>query len=206
MDNQISSLCNQDNFYPVLTKDMLNAEKEVVIYSPFISRYRADLLTKTFKELIRRNITIFIFTRAVKEHELHAQDEIQVVINEYRKLGIHVFCLNGFIHEKVAIIDQKVLWEGSLNILSQRNSREIMRRFANADLSKQVLKHLDIMGKLKAGYRQAKHVNPISKTEKIIIDVIVPIINWWFSALIKVIILMLKGIMAIFSIVNVILR
>ena len=33
------------------------------------------------------------------------------------------------IHQKVAIIDDRICWEGSLNILSFANSRELMRRF-----------------------------------------------------------------------------
>ena len=39
-----------------------------------------------------------------------------------------VFITKNNHHCKLAFIDRNVLWEGSLNILSQTNSREIMRR------------------------------------------------------------------------------
>jgi phosphatidylserine/phosphatidylglycerophosphate/cardiolipin synthase-like enzyme len=132
--------------------------------------------------------------------------EILAAIQECKKLGIHVFCVGGHIHEKVAIIDRRIYWEGSLNILSQRNSREIMSRFTDAGLAKQVLGHLNIASRLKDGYRQPRPGNPISKAEKIVLDVVVPVINWWLSAIFKVMIMMLRGIMAIFNIVSVILR
>jgi phosphatidylserine/phosphatidylglycerophosphate/cardiolipin synthase-like enzyme len=200
----MTNLYNQNTFYPALTKDMLNAEKEVIIYSPFIGKYRADLLLKTFKELVRRNIAVFVFTRTVEEHEIQVQEEIRTIIGEYREAGIHVFCLIGSIHEKAAIIDQKIVWEGSLNILSQRNSRELMRRFEDQEMAMQLIDHLGLGSKLKAGHRAQKPGNTISRIEKIAVDMVFPAINWWFSAFIKVMILILKGIMAIFSIVSII--
>lgn len=42
-------------------------------------------------------------------------------------LGIEVLVTGGH-HRKLAIIDDNVLWEGSLNILSQNDSCEVMRR------------------------------------------------------------------------------
>ena len=42
-------------------------------------------------------------------------------------------------HRKLAIIDDEILWEGSLNILSQNDSCEIMRRSVSAQLANQML-------------------------------------------------------------------
>lgn len=41
-------------------------------------------------------------------------------------------------HRKLAIIDGCILWDGSLNILSQAHSKEIMRRPNSAILCKQM--------------------------------------------------------------------
>lgn len=41
--------------------------------------------------------------------------------------GVHVN-LRESIHEKIAVIDNAILWEGSLNILSHKNTTERMRR------------------------------------------------------------------------------
>ena len=46
---------------------------------------------------------------------------------------------NDFRHRKLAVIDRAILWEGSLNILSQSNSKEIMRRTKSAFLANQVI-------------------------------------------------------------------
>lgn len=120
----IPSLYNEKTFYRSFIKDMLNADKEVIIYSPFISKFRSDFFNKTMKKLRRRNIDVFIFTRPIEEHEYFMQSEIKCALSDYEEMGATIFYLPGSIHEKVAIIDRKILWEGSLNILSQRTSRE----------------------------------------------------------------------------------
>ena len=47
-------------------------------------------------------------------------------------------------HRKLAIIDGQILWEGSLNILSQVLSREIMRRTNSIELAHQMIQFTKI--------------------------------------------------------------
>ena len=51
-------------------------------------------------------------------------DEIQ----RFERLGVKVFIAINNPHRKIAILDRKITWEGSLNILSQAYSKEYMRR------------------------------------------------------------------------------
>ena len=45
-------------------------------------------------------------------------------------------------HRKLAILDRKVLWEGSLNILSQTRSREIRIKLIKEEFWKILLSRL----------------------------------------------------------------
>jgi phosphatidylserine/phosphatidylglycerophosphate/cardiolipin synthase-like enzyme len=56
------------------------------------------------------------------------RDQSTNEILQCKELGINISLLKGHHHRKLAIIDSNILWEGSLNILSFSNSREIMRR------------------------------------------------------------------------------
>jgi hypothetical protein len=42
------------------------------------------------------------------------------------------------------MIDRKILWEGSLNIFSQTNSREIMRRFEDKETALETFEFLKL--------------------------------------------------------------
>lgn len=136
------NLFDEQTFYRTFLRDLQNVKKEVIIYSPFVSKYRAEFFRKSLKELQHRNIALFIFTRPVEEHENIMRTEVTAAIRDYESFGAVITYLPGRIHEKVAIIDREILWEGSLNILSQRKSREMMRRLDNSDAAMQMINHL----------------------------------------------------------------
>lgn len=49
-------------------------------------------------------------------------------------MGIHVIFTCGH-HRKLVIIDRHILYEGSLNVLSQSDSAEVMRRIDSVKLA-----------------------------------------------------------------------
>lgn len=61
------------------------------------------------------------------------------------KLGVTVL-FTGKLHRKIAITDNEILWEGSLNILSQSDSCEIMRRIVSCELSEQTVQFIGLVG------------------------------------------------------------
>lgn len=209
----IPSLHNEKTFYKAFVEDMLKADKEVIIYSPFISKFRSDFFADTFKKLRRRNIVVFIFTRPIGEHEYFMQSEIKCVLKEYEEMGACIFYLRGSIHEKVAIIDRKILWEGSLNILSQRNSREMMRRIFDEDSTKQVMSHLGLNKKLAEGYKDKyermyrslvinSRENNKLKIRAFMTGFVIPIISWWFVLNFRIMMLGLKCIRIIMGLIR----
>lgn len=211
MTNKNTTLYNEVTFYPAFIKDMLNAKKEVIIYSPFISKYRADFFRKILHKLKRKNIHVFIFTRPIIEHEEYMREDIKSAIRDYEKLGAHVTYIEGFIHEKVALIDRKIVWEGSLNILSQKSSKELMIRIASEDFAVRVLSSLGLNQKLMKRYRAKglSHNLKLNLGQKIkifLFEPIVMVINWSLRAVFQVMILLLKGFFTSFNILNVILR
>lgn len=152
-ERQDNDLFNEKNFYQAFIGDMLSAKKEVIIYSPFVSKHRTDFFKNTIEKLRHRNIEIFIFTRPIDEHNPLMQSQIKCALKSYEELGVSIIYLEGSIHEKVAVIDREILWEGSLNILSQRSSREMIRRTLGNDLAMQVMSYLGLNQKLAAEYK-----------------------------------------------------
>ena len=123
-----SSLHDEKTFYKIFLKDLEQCQKEVIIESPFITSERMKRLRPILRKIHTRGVKIFIITRDPKKHsegyEIQSESEIEALEN----MGIQVLLCIGNHHRKLAIIDRRILWEGSLNILSQIYSREIMRR------------------------------------------------------------------------------
>ena len=143
MSQFTTSLHNENTFYPNFIKDLENCKREVIIESPFITTQRMDLLFPILKRLNDRGVNIFIITRDPKEHIAKYQCQSESEIQAFETVGIQVFLSNGNHHRKLAIIDRRVLWEGSLNILSQTKSKEIMRRLEGDGFAANMFKFLN---------------------------------------------------------------
>lgn len=143
-DFENSHLFSETDFYPNFIKDLLNAKQEIVIDSPFITTERVRMLVPIFGHLINKGINIFILTRQPKEHNATMKYQATHEIKNFEDMGITVLPFIGNIHRKLAIIDRIILWEGSLNILSQRDSQEMMRRFKGKETAQQVMSFLKL--------------------------------------------------------------
>ncbi|MFC1727124.1 phospholipase D-like domain-containing protein [Patescibacteria group bacterium] len=137
-----SFLYDEKSFYYKFTKDLLACQKEVIIESPFISKERMKTLYPTFEKLVKKEIKIYILTRDPRDHIEGFEAQTESEIRKFEALGVQVFICTGNHHRKLAILDRKILWEGSLNILSQIKSREIMRRI---DSKKSALEMFDFL-------------------------------------------------------------
>lgn len=127
-DIENAKLFSDSDFYPNFIGDILKAKSEIIINSPFITTYRSDKLKPIFQHLLHKGIRIFVITKPPEEHKDNMKEQSLKELKEFEKMGIVVIPLMG-IHQKFSIIDRKILWDGSLNILSQRDSEEIMRRY-----------------------------------------------------------------------------
>ncbi len=189
------NLYNESTFYPAFTKEMLAAKREIIIYSPFVSKYRSDTFNSILYKLKDKNVDIFIFTRPTNEYEREQRKQAEAVLARYEEMGATIFYLQGSIHEKPAIIDRETLGEGSLNILSQRTSREMMRRITDESAAMQVMTYLGLNRMLAEAYRakyerlyralmEQAHPQRTVHIRTIILSVIAIIIGWWlFDAL-----------------------
>ncbi len=143
-DLTASILYDEITFYNQFTRDLLTAKEEVIIESPFISTKRMRNLRPIFEKLINRGVKVFVITRDPKEHSEEYEIQSEAEIRYFEAIGVQVLICTGNHHRKLAILDRKILWEGSLNILSQTHSREIMRRIDSQKLTEEMFNFLKL--------------------------------------------------------------
>lgn len=137
-----SNLYDETTFYSQFRQDLLRASREVVIESPFITKERAVMLYPTFENLIKQGVKVYVVTRDPSEHTETMIEQSEAEIQRFEALGVQVLLCTGNHHRKLAIIDRQILWEGSLNILSHRKSREIMRRIDDKEMAEEMFNFL----------------------------------------------------------------
>lgn len=140
----ISHLFDEKSFYSSFLSDLEDCEREVIIESPFISKSRMDVLLPFFRRLVNRDVTVYVITKDPSILDEPLASYSREIIREFEILGVHVLATANQHHRKLAILDRQVLWEGSLNILSQSNSREIMRRIQGEDHAQEMFEFLKL--------------------------------------------------------------
>lgn len=141
--NFSSQLFDEKTFYQKFSLDLLNCREEVIIESPYITTTRVDLFYPRFQTLLKRKVKIYVVTKDFDDLESEMREQSMRAVENFEKMGIHTLLCMGNHHRKLAILDRAILWEGSLNILSQTRSREIMRRIEGKEIAEQMFNFLE---------------------------------------------------------------
>lgn len=141
--NSLLSSCLYDNrnFYKTFEKDLKDAQHSVIIESPFITTKRMNELLPLFSKLRQRGVRIAVNTRNPDEHDYEYAQQATYAVQAMQEMDILVLYTVKH-HRKLAIIDGEILWEGSLNILSQNDSCEIMRRTVSQQLADEMVRFI----------------------------------------------------------------
>lgn len=139
-----SQLFDETAFYQTFIRDLKRAKREVIIESPYMTTARVRTILPTLQKLIKKGVKVRVNTRFPEHHDQVLRVQAWIVTKELRNIGVKVRFFSDYHHRKIAVIDGYILWEGSLNILSQNRSREIMRRIESEQLTRQMLAFLKL--------------------------------------------------------------
>jgi superfamily I DNA and/or RNA helicase len=125
-----------EGFYKAFEKDLRGVKSKVFLASPFTTAQGTERWMQTFRDLRAKNVEIVGFTKPVNEKDASTNSAeihtgLEGVFKELRPVSK--------MHEKLAVFDQRVVWLGSLNILSHKNSTEIMVRIDSPDFAQSIL-------------------------------------------------------------------
>jgi superfamily I DNA and/or RNA helicase/ssDNA-binding Zn-finger/Zn-ribbon topoisomerase 1 len=127
---------SDQEFWPAFHNDLAHTQKELIIFSPFLTSERFSKLHLIFTELIANGVKIYVITLAPNEQPAVMQGSKEV-ITKLKELGVTVKFRQAM-HEKIALIDRKVKWIGSLNILSHNSKKEYMERIEGESASNEL--------------------------------------------------------------------
>jgi hypothetical protein len=125
---------NESEFYARFALDLKSAQALVLIQSPFLAERRLQKLEGLITQCAQRRVRICAFVQKPRGDN----SAVLEIAGLLTALGVHV-SFRERVHEKVAIIDEHILWDGSLNILSHSDSSERMTRWLDRRLVKDAM-------------------------------------------------------------------
>lgn len=142
LTDSINIIFDKSNFLPVYTNDIVNAVKEIVIVSPFITKRRTLQMLEYLQVAVQNKVTVTIVTRPAEEFEAKNRNALTEALNLLEGSGIHLI-FKTRIHQKFAIMDQKTIWYGSINLLSFGSAEESIMRLESYNIANELIKSID---------------------------------------------------------------
>ncbi|HEY9776476.1 MAG TPA: helix-turn-helix domain-containing protein [Planktothrix sp.] len=131
-----------DDFYQVFVRDLQNAQGSVLILSAYMSSKRILFLQPYLQDCVERGVRVCAFVQRPAVLSIE-DDERTVTFYRNRKLlmdmAIHLTDFPG-VHAKVAVIDEEIAWDGSLNILSHYKTEERMTRWQSREKVNEIIR------------------------------------------------------------------
>jgi hypothetical protein len=121
----------EGTFYPAFARDLTRVQSSIVLFSPFATERGTSRWVEPLRAALARGAAVRVVMRPPEEAGGAPAEEVTELVAELRTLGIAVD-LRARMHEKIAILDGRILWHGSLNILSHRDTHESMLRIESS--------------------------------------------------------------------------
>ncbi len=141
-EENVDIIFDKSNFYPVFSSDINHAKREILIVSPFVTKRRTQQIIRDLQPALAKNIKITVVTRPEDDFMDKDLTACTEATKNIEAAGIQlVFKPN--IHQKFAIIDQKTVWYGSINLLSYGSAEESMMRIESNKIAYELLGSLE---------------------------------------------------------------
>jgi superfamily II DNA or RNA helicase len=127
------------NFLPVYHHDLLNAAREVVIVSPFVTRRRALQMLSSLETALAKRVAVVVVTRPTDTSKEKDRLVLENTLSSLQASGVRL-AFKANIHQKFAVIDQKIVWYGSINLLSYGSAQESLMRLVSPNIAQELLK------------------------------------------------------------------
>ena len=127
-----------DTYEEVYERDLREANKEIIISSPGINRAKVNAFLSLIKQRQEDGVKITVMTLNPEGYPEEKIEDTKVLIEILENCGINVR-LRDHMHEHFAIIDDEIVWYGSMNLLSRAKVEDNLIRVKSTDVAQELL-------------------------------------------------------------------
>ena len=130
---------DQVTFQSKFLQDVAQAKQSVLIFSPFATPRRVQWLAAALEQCAQKRISVTIVMRTLESLPERSRRSAQIAVERLKSQSCSLIFRSG-IHQKYAIIDDRIVWYGSINLLSFGSSQESMMRLASGSIAHELMK------------------------------------------------------------------
>lgn len=122
--------------------DIMNAREDVLIVSPFLTKMRVKQALQYISASISKNIKVTVITRPPEDFTGRNTSTSRQTIDILKNAGVSLL-LKSNIHQKFAIIDHRIVWYGSINLLSYGGAEESIMRLESFNIANELTRTME---------------------------------------------------------------
>ena len=133
-----NAIYNCDNYQTVYRQDLLDAAQNIVISSPAINGKKVRELISLLQEQQSRGVTVTIVTWEPDAYDFGDASYWMQLHEEMRQAGFYMKLVDDFC-EHFAIIDQEIVWYGSINLLANSKLEDSLMRVMSKRIASELM-------------------------------------------------------------------
>lgn len=130
---------DQVTFQSKFLQDVAQAKQSVLIFSPFATPRRVQWLAAVLEQYAQKRISVTVVMRSLESLPERSRKSAQIAVERLKSQGCSLV-FRSDIHQKYAIIDDRIVWYGSINLLSFGSSQESMMRLVSGSIAHELMK------------------------------------------------------------------
>ena len=138
---QKGTLFSASDYYDSFKTDCFSSQKQIYISSPYLIKSAVQNAIFIFQTLIQKGIKIFVATRMENTSQKEKIEKQAALITLLEQSGITVTRTEN-LSQRIAIIDDRILWYGSINLLGFVEEDDCIMRLDNPKIVSEVLSEI----------------------------------------------------------------
>ena len=137
-DTQKGTLFSASDYYDSFKTDCLSAQKQIYISSPYLIKSAVQNTILNLQSLVQKGVKIFVTTRLENSAQTDKTEKQRALITILDQAGITVNQTEN-LSQRIAIIDDRILWYGSINLLGFVEEDDCIMRLENPKIVGEIL-------------------------------------------------------------------
>lgn len=135
---QVNAIFDSESYNQVYEKDLQEANREIIISSPGINQSKIKQLIMRLKVRQEAGVSITVITLSPDGYPESRIAKTKELIDNLRSVGITVK-EKKMMHEHFAVIDQEIVWYGSMNLLSREKEDDNLMRVVSKEVAQELM-------------------------------------------------------------------
>lgn len=127
-----------ENYAEIYWKDIEEANSTVVVSSPRLNNQKVDCMINIFENRQKLGVRVTIVTWHPDAYKYGRDDARMELMERLRKAGFEIRLVEESC-EHYAVIDNEIVWYGSMNLLSKEDAEDNLMRVCSKDIAAELL-------------------------------------------------------------------